>query len=119
MNCFKCAIVLVIFELIICYKTFIEPIWLTTYWALTLGVHAILCTLIIILWTYEEYHIIQIARNRNRITPTSEDYAAILQQATRRKLSTRVNNTRGVSKPSKTIKSGNFRRNFVIIDYDK
>ncbi len=89
--------------------------------------HAVLSIMAILAWIYDEYHIIQQIidtrqrmREDNQITPvpTEEDYAAVLQAATRRKLSLRTadTETRGISKPHKQTKSATSKR--ITIKYE-
>lgn len=66
----------------LCYKCYIDKVWLTDYWALCLFLHTCLIFITTSLWCYSEYIMINDAI-------TNEKHAAVLQLATRRKLANR------------------------------
>ncbi len=113
MDYLTCAIIPMILEAVLCYQCFVEPVLLTKYWALVLIAHAILCAMAIIFWIYDEYYMVS-----GVTSPNETHHAAVLQAATRRKLSLRdITLTRGISKPSKPskrTKSASFKRVAVI-----
>ena len=115
MDYLTCAIIPLIFEMGLCYMCFMDTVWLTKYWAVTLAVHATLCTMTVIFWIYYEYKTVHQVMNQNRIVPVWEDadHAAVLQMATRRKLASRE--TRGISKPTK---SAGHRRKSIVVKYE-
>jgi ABC-type maltose transport system permease subunit len=109
------AMIPLILEVILCYECFVEYTLLTKYWVLVLIAHAILCCMVIIFWIYDEYYTVVRVTARN-----SSHHAAVLQAATRRKLSLReITLTRGISKPLRRVKrtkSAGFKRVSVIYE---
>jgi len=65
-TCLNIATIPLAVHMYICYKTFVEPIWLTKYWALVLIAHTFLTLLTIVLWCFAEYRILWDSKAQER-----------------------------------------------------
>ena len=97
-NCMNISIVPLMMHAYVCYRCFVETFWLEKYWVGVLVLHATLSIITIAMWTFGEYRMLldtkaQTHSRRYQTIFNEEDAAAILQNATRRKLAKRSNIT--------------------------
>lgn len=97
-NCLNIAAGLILVHAYVCYRCFVETVWLEKYWAGVLVVHAVLSIITIVMWNFGEYRMLldtkaQTRSSRYQTIFNEHDAAAVLQNATRRKLATRSNIT--------------------------